>query len=164
MADTNTQATSKRKPWNAGRGIRCPSSLAATYVPQRYAKTELMSLINSMSDSDRVKLEISLAKDLIDLFPTGPITKRVKTWFVLCSDAMLKCKRVTYTPNGVALGDPDPHDAAVEMLMLLAQLHARGAIRIADFAGEKDKALADAILEDLADLADNMPSCRGRTH
>lgn len=164
MTDTNAQATIKRKPWNAGRGIRSPSSLAATYVPQRYAKTELLPLINSMSDSDRVKFEISLAKDLLKLFPTGSITKRVHTWFDRCSDRLIECKRVTYTPSGIAPDDSAPHDAAVKMLMLLAQLHARGAIRIADFAGEKDKALADAILEDLADLADNTPSCRGRTH
>lgn len=64
----------------------------------------------------------------------------------------------------VAPDEYDPNDAAVEMLMVMARLHRCGAIRISDCAGEQNKVLAEAILEGLADLADNTPACRGRTH
>lgn len=63
------------------------------------------------------------------------------------------------------VGNSDPYEAAVEMLLILARLHSRGSICISGSASPDDKATAEAILEELADLADNLPSCRnGRTH
>lgn len=63
------------------------------------------------------------------------------------------------------VGNSAPYEAAVEMLLILARLHSRGSICISGSASPDDKATAEAILEDLADLADNLPSCRnGRTH
>lgn len=64
----------------------------------------------------------------------------------------------------VAPDEYDPNNVAVEMLMVMARLHRCGAIRISNCAGEQNKVLAEAILEGLADLADNTPACRGRTH
>lgn len=69
------------------------------------------------------------------------------------------------TQATATVGNSDPYEAAVEMLLILARLHSRGGICISGSASPEDKETAEAILEDLADLADNLPSCRnGRTH
>ena len=66
---------------------------------------------------------------------------------------------------GQALGEIDPHHPVLGMLLVFARVYSRGGFVIAEHIEPRDKALAEAILEDLADLADNLPSCRnGRTH
>jgi hypothetical protein len=78
-----------RKPWMAGIGIMPPSSLAICREKDKSKRDKIREIIGSMSDIERVSFEVSLAMDLLNLFPLGSMSRRINLWLDRCSERLI---------------------------------------------------------------------------
>ncbi len=83
-------AESARKPWMAGVGIKCPSSLSLEKIGNAAERESLSAWINALNDVDRCGLEVSIAIDLLKVSPPG-LADHVNAWLDECQPRLIEC-------------------------------------------------------------------------
>lgn len=78
------------KPWMAGIGVKCPSSLALGRIGNREERIRASAWRNKLNDADRCRFEVSVAIELLNVSPLG-LAIRVNTWLDRCQKRLLEC-------------------------------------------------------------------------
>ena len=77
------------KPWMAGIGVHCPSSLALKMRGKEIDCDFVRSLRDGMTVVDRIKFEVSIAMDMMALGPLHKVRPYVSKWLDRCEERMI---------------------------------------------------------------------------
>ena len=78
------------KPWMAGIGVKCPSSLALEKIEDASERDRASAWREKLNDGDRCRLEVSIAIELLRISPLG-VADRVNVWLDRCQTRLLEC-------------------------------------------------------------------------
>jgi len=79
-----------KKPWMAGIGVHCPSTIAISKLKTQDEKAKFLEFVRSLSDIERCVFEINVAMNIIKASPLG-IAKTVNNWLDRCQDRLIQC-------------------------------------------------------------------------
>ena len=86
------------KPWMAGIGVHCPSSLVLKMQGKALDCDFVRAMRDEMTVVDRIKFEVSIAMDMMALGPLNKVRPYVSKWLDRCEERMICALESSLTP------------------------------------------------------------------